>query len=276
MPSPRQRTESPQPTFVFRGTIKKLKSATMKDVPVTERTAIVTIDESIEAPPDLAGYVGQDITVELSGRQKVAIGQQMIFHATGWMFGESVAVRSLREEPLESGRRLAASTGTGAVDRHTEKKRLSHFADADLIVAGKVVAVRLPADSAAAKKKDRASVNYPITEHDPNWREAIIQVDDVIKGAHPEAQVIVRFPASSDVMWHGTSKFEAGQQGYFLLHRNPAKGSKAKSSKKQRGVKAGRDIADYYLALDSADFQPFDEPGGIRTALQAKSGKRKK
>jgi len=248
----------------------------MKDVPITERTAIVTIDESIEAPPDLAGYVGQDITVELSGRQKVAIGQQMIFHATGWMFGESVAVRSLREELFESGRRLAASTGTDAVDRHTEKKRLSHFADADLVVAGKVVAVRLPTESAAAKKKDRASVTFPITEHDPNWREAIIQVDDVIKGAYKEAQVIVRFPASSDVMWQGTSKFEAGQQGYFLLHRAQRKGSKAKGSKKQRDIKTRSDFADYYLALDSADFQPFDEPGGIRTALEAQIRKRQK
>lgn len=62
----------------------------------------------------------------------------------------------------------------------------------------------------------------------------------------------------------------------FLLHRERAKGTKAKSAKKQRGIKTGRDIGDYYLALDSADFQPFDEPGGIRTALEAKSGKRKK
>lgn len=276
MPSARQRTESPQPTFVFRGTIKRLKSATMKDVPVTEHTAVVTIDEIIEAPPDLAGYVGQNITVELSGRRKVAIGQQMIFHATGWMFGESVAVRSLSEEPFESGRRLAASTDTGAVDRHTEKKRLSHFADADLVVAGKVVAVRLPAESAAAKKKGGASVTYPITEHDPNWREAVIQVDDVIKGTSRSGQIIVRFPASSDVMWHGTSKFETGQEGYFLLHRAHAKVTRAKAARKQRGIKTRRDIAGYYLALDSADFQPFNEPGGIRTVLEAQSRKRKK
>lgn len=81
------------------------------------------------------------------------------------------------------------------------------------MVAGKVVAVRLPTEPVAAKKRGRASVTYPITEHDPNWREAIIQIDNVFKGAHRQGQVIVRFPASSDVMWHGASKFEAGQQG---------------------------------------------------------------
>ena len=46
----------------------------MKDVPVTERTAVVTIDQIVEAPPDLAGYVRQ-ITVELSVRSTVLEAQ---------------------------------------------------------------------------------------------------------------------------------------------------------------------------------------------------------
>src|SRR5438309_10270079 len=99
MPASQSKTEpAPKPTFVFKGTIKKLKSATMKDVPLNERNAIVTVDQIIESPADLAGYGGQDITVQLSGRQKVRVEQQMLFHAAGWMFGDSVAVRSLREE----------------------------------------------------------------------------------------------------------------------------------------------------------------------------------
>jgi hypothetical protein len=272
MRSPRQKNEPPA-TFVFKGTIKKLKSATMKDVPLSERTAIVTVDQIIEAPADLAGYGGQDITVQLSGRQKVRVGQQMLFHATGWMFGDSVAVRSLRQEPVDNGHATPADPG----DHGGQKQRGSHFEDADLVVAGKVVAVRLPGDSTPGGKRAGRPTG-PITEHDPKWREAIIQVDKVLKGAHQKKQVVVRFPASSDVMWHGTPKFEAGQQGYFILHKAESKKSEIKGAKKQRrgtaAEKAGK-TAEYYLAPDSADFQPYDERSEVRPLLKSESVKDK-
>jgi hypothetical protein len=279
MPSPRQTNEPQQPTFVFKGTIKKLKSATMKDVRVNERTAIVTVDQIIESPPDLAGYSGQDITVQLSGRQKVRVGQQMLFHATGWMFGDSVAVRSLRQEPVENG--PATSTGVDAVDRREQKQQRSHFKNADLVVSGKVVAVRLPGDTTPGRKRaDRPT--GPITEHDPKWREAIIQVDEVLKGAHQKKQVVVRFPASSDVMWHEAPKFEAGQQGYFILHKSKSSKSSNEGPTKQRGKargvkadKADSNTAEYYLARDSEDFQPYEERGGVRPHLETESIKRK-
>src|SRR5713226_2518304 len=115
-----QTDEAQKPTFVFKGIIKRLKNATMKDVPVNERTAIVTVDQIIEAPPDLAGYGGQDITVQLSGRQRVRVGQQMLFHATGWMFGDGVAVRSLRQEPGDDGD--ATPAGDDPVERRAQKQ----------------------------------------------------------------------------------------------------------------------------------------------------------
>ena len=280
MPSPRQSKEPQQPTFVFKGTIKKLKSATMEDVPLNERTAIVTVDQIIKAPPDLTGYGGQDITVQLSGRQKVRVGQQMLFHATGWMFGDSVAVRSLRQEPLKNRQAKSAIAGDNAVERRGQKQQSSHFEDADLVVSGMVVAVRLPDDSTAGRKHGGRPTG-PITEHDPKWREAIIQVDKVIKGAHQVKQVVVRFPASSDVMWHEVPKFEAGQQGYFILHKSESRKASTKGPTKQRGKargvgadKAGK-TSEYYLARDSADFQPYDEPGGIRPLLGTESIKRK-
>ncbi len=280
MPSPRQTNEPQEPTFVFKGTIKKLKSATMKDVPLNERNAIVTVDQIIESPPDLAGYGGQDITVQLSGRQKVRVEQQMLFHAAGWMFGDSVAVRSLREEPIKNGQATSADAGDDAVERRARKQQRSHFKDADLVVSGKVVAVRLPGDSTPGRKRAGRPTG-PITEHDPKWREAIIQVDEVLKGTHQKKQVVVRFPASNDVMWHEAPKFEAGQQGYFILHKSESKKSATKSPTKQSGKargagadKAGK-AAEYYLARDSADFQPYDERGGVRPLLETESNNRK-
>src|SRR5215468_3875892 len=104
MRSSRRLMEAQRPTFVFRGTVKQLKRATMSGVPIDESTAVVRVDQIIEAPPDLAGYLGQNITVQLASRQSVRVGEQMVFHTIGWMFGDSVAVRSLREESAKSNR----------------------------------------------------------------------------------------------------------------------------------------------------------------------------
>ncbi len=254
----------------------------MKDVPLNARTAIVTVDQIIEAPPDLAGYSGQDITVQLSGRQKVRVGQQMIFHTTGWMFGDSVAVRSLSQEPVKDGSVAMLDAGDAPVKRRAQQQKAAHFDDADLVVSGKVVAVSLPGDSASGRKRVRAAGPGPITEHDPKWREAIIQVDEVLKGTHKKKQVVVRFPASNDVMWHEVPKFQAGQQGYFILHKAESSKSKTTGARKQKrkarraaAGEADRSTTESYLVLDSADFQPYDERGGIRTILKSESIKRK-
>jgi hypothetical protein len=200
-----------QPTFVFEGTVKKLGRAAMKDVPVDERTAVVTVNRTIEAPPDLAGYDGRDITVRVSGRRKIGAGQRMVFHTTGWIHGEGVAVQSRREEPVS---RAVARTRQ-PVDA------------ADLVVSGKVVTVRLPRESTRGRARSGRKTG-PISEHDPQWREAVIQVDKVLQGAPGKKQIVVRFPASSDVLWHDTPKLHPGQEGQFILRKAKPARSAAK------------------------------------------------
>ena len=52
---------APKATFVFKGAVRKLKTATMKHVPVDDRTAVVHVDQVLEAPPNLAKYAGKDM-----------------------------------------------------------------------------------------------------------------------------------------------------------------------------------------------------------------------
>jgi hypothetical protein len=282
--SPGKTSQVQKATFTFKGTIKKLQSATMKEVPVTPRTVVVTVDQIIEAPPDLAGYDGQDITVQLSGRQKVNVGQDMIFHTTGWMYGESIAVRSLSQEAVKSSHTALLRSGVDPIERSAQREKREHFDRADLVVSGKVVAVRLPAYKSESAKGVSVPASTktrigPITEHDPKWREAVIQVDEVHKGSHKKKQVVVRFPASEDVMWYGAPKFHPGQHGFFMLHKlkpekpkakrggkRPAKAAAARSEVKTTGA---------YTALDPIDFQPFSEPGGVKTIIESESVKPK-
>ena len=88
------------------------------------------------------------------------------------------------------------------------------FADADVVVSGRVTSV---AD--AATRAPRGKAPRPITEHAPLWRDAVIEVTAVHKGQRVPRSVRVRFPASTDVAWAGAPKLEAGQRGTFLLKR---------------------------------------------------------
>lgn len=286
MPASQSNPEpAPKPTFVFKGTIKKVKSATMKDVPVNDRTAIVTVDQIIEAPPGLSDYNGQDITVQLSGRAKVSVGQEMIFNTVSWMYGDSIAVRAISQEPVKSSHTAMLAAATDPADRHAQRQTRERFDDADLVVSGKVVAVRLPAEKAqglqgaSAAASDQIS-GGPVSEHDPKWREAVVEVDDVHKGAHKKKQVVVRFPASTDVMWYGAPKFHPGQQGYFMLHKSEVEKPQPRKTRK-RGkapVVSAAEPEDVttkaYTALDQIDFQPYHEPGGIKTIIEAEAIKK--
>ncbi len=242
----------PDATFVFKGTIKKPKASNVSQAPAGERTAVVTVDEAIEAPPNLAAYTGQDITVELSSKRKVTTGEKLIFHATPWLYAENLAVRSLEEE-VDSG---AARRGANAVRQPAEREFRKHFDTADLVISGKVVAVRLPQKSASSTRKAaaQAQTTTRVSEHDPKWREAIIEVDQVHKGKSARRQVIVRFPSSTDVAWRRAPKFQAGQQGYFMLHKT-ARSAGSTSKKKQAGSKVA--ATDSYTISHAQDFQPY-------------------
>src|SRR5690349_8468323 len=99
--SSRNSPQAPAAAFVFKGTLKKLRGATMAIIPVDEQTAIVRVDEILTAPDAFAGYTGQEITVRLSGKGPYQAGQQLIFHTNSWLYGDSIAVQSVNEEPAK-------------------------------------------------------------------------------------------------------------------------------------------------------------------------------
>jgi len=279
----RKAAQTEKPTFVFKGTVKKLKSATMKTVAVDSNTVVVTVDQLIEAPPNLAAYAGQEITVQLSGAIKPKVGQQLIFHTVSGQYGESIEVRSLIEEPFQASHSAMLSAAEDPVERHRERERRRHFDDADLVVSGKVLAVTLPPGEQAATKTASKSAlaaavttrRKPVSEHDPKWRDAVVEVDDVHKGKHKKKKIIVRFPASTDVMWYNAPKFHPGQQGHFMLQKTtpekPPKGSKA--AKKTAAAAAPAETMDTYVALDPLDFQPYSQPGGIKKIIESEKTK---
>lgn len=256
--------------FVFQGTVKKAKASTLKGVPVSDRTVVVRVDRAIHAPEALSDYTGHDITVLLAPGERAEPGQTLIFYTNGWIFGEGVAVQSIGHEEATTPKVAALSSHPDEPARSLETRDALAQADrADLIVTGRVAAVRLLAGEAKARGTAMASgrTSERISEHTPLWQEAVIAVDEVHKGSRAKKQVVVRFPSSTDVRWYQAPKFHAGQEGVFLLHKQQIGGARAKAmGAPLRGEE--------YTALHPGDFQPLDQLPRIRLIAGTKAARR--
>jgi hypothetical protein len=246
--------------FVFEGTVVRLKDATM-NVPDRTKTVVVHIDSILRAPEMLLGHAGKDITLLPAKGERLKRGQRAVFHANGWLYGDSMAVQSVGHESV-----LKGAGGTQARDpvrAAADHAIAQHATQAPLVITGKVVAVGLP--GTAAGSQTAKDLPAPISEHEPLWSEAVIAVQEVHKGALKQKQIVVRFPASHDVRWHRVPKFQVGQEGVFLLH--PDEVTKLRTP----GVAAAaHEVAPTaYTCLHAVDFQPADHPHGVAAALQA-------
>lgn len=249
-----------QATFIFKGTVKKLKAATIPSVPVTEKTVVVKVDEILRAPEALEDFAGSDITVQLSNRETIKKGERAIFFTNSWMVGESLGVRSIGHTPFNTQSVLKASVAGEIKDEATQRLQ-EKVADADTVVTGKVTDVRLAGDQSQS-----------ISEHSPVWQEAVIEVSDVEKGEGTSKQILVRFPESTDVLWYETPKFQLGQEGVFLLKDEKKRPKRAARSVSASERKRPTTAAKVYTALDSEAIQPIQKVGTIRTLIKTAKG----
>src|SRR2546423_13059663 len=210
-----------QSDIIFIGTVTQIGAVAVPEVPASDRTIVVRVDQLLEKPPAIALSTGDSVTVEAARPGSLKPGTQATFYTTGWIFGRGVAVREVGHEPGRSPVVVADQEAAVAKARLAlnDADLKAHIDRAAMVVEGRVQQVR-PAELAATPARPRR-----ITEHDPQWQEAIIQVQDPIKGAQPGEQVVVRFPGSHDVAWVGSPKFAEGQEGTFLLHVDSTTGS---------------------------------------------------
>lgn len=197
--------------LVFRGTVLKPGAANLEIVEPTGKTAVVRVEETLSSSGTLDDFTGKEITVFLRDAGSVKAGEQSVFFTTVALLGETLGV-------VEVGRRgpedLRAQVATARRQNLAEGLR-TRMAASDLAVSGRVVSLGTTA---------KAAGGGVITEHDPQWREAVVEVRSVLHGQLVEKTVSVWFPASHDVMWAHAPKLEAGREGVWLLHRHEAEG----------------------------------------------------
>jgi len=217
MPQAEIDTLAAQSTQVLEGRVLRLGAANVTGLVPTSHTVVIEVTEVFRGMRSMQAASGTEITMlakDLSGLQP---GTSAVFFANGWVLGERVAVKevgrivrydrvALREQVAMAARREALRV----LDENLRR--------ADLVVAGTVTAVRDPVLVAAA------TVRPPLVsgEHDPRLREAVVQVDTVLKGQPRDGTFVLFFPASRDVAWYRVPKFETGQQGVWILRFEPS------------------------------------------------------
>jgi hypothetical protein len=249
-----------QARFVFKGTVQKLKAATIPEIEDTSGTAIVRVDQIVHAPEALGQFGGHDITVQLSGKKKMKVGEQAIFYTNGWLFGDSIAVVSLGQHAVEESPADLSMAMTMAADPVEALRTLDmkeRYNNADIVLAGRVVSVQLPADSISAAVS-AADPLTPSSEHDPAWHEAVIEVATIHKGDAGQKTVALRFPSSEDVMWYRAPKFKPGHEGIFMLQKGQIQEHSADAADA-----AVMETTEAYTAIHPADFQPLSHAQSV-------------
>lgn len=213
-----QQATSTSPSIVFVGTVDAVGAVTLPNLAVSPNTSVVAVERVVRKPEAIALDPGDKVTVVTEGVAPVQKGVRALFLTDGWIFGTSLAVRVVSWEPVAA----ASPTAVAAQDTKVmaemqaaaDKGVKAAIANADIIVVGRVTKVQPPSVAALAPSRQL------ISEHNPDWQEAVINVQSTLKGSPDMKEVVVRFPASRDVMWAGYPKFKEGQEGTFLLQRD--------------------------------------------------------
>jgi hypothetical protein len=256
--------------LIFEGKVTKTKAANVKAISGTDQSAVVAIERVLSAPEPLVAFTGRNVTVRLAKGERVKQGQRATFYTNGLVFGENLAVQSLGHEPIKGRAAEVAATAAGGAIEHSaartavHKKIREQASEAPVVISGKVVAVGLPTPAGAGVAASGASKPGRISEHEPFWREAVVEVQKVHKGTVGNNRVVLRFPSSTDVRWHRAPKFETGQEGVFSLHPDAVSGHVSPGA-----MAASFNVRESYTCLDPAAFQPAHNEAEAAVAIDA-------
>jgi len=250
-----------QSTIVFAGTVSQLGATSFADVPKSAQTIVVRVDSILKKPSAVSLKKGDSVTVEVKDPSAFHEGTQATFYTDGWIFGSGVAVRELGHEVKPSDG--APTAGGSAAERSfaqmqqqiSDQELRDRIASADFVVAGRITDVH------PWKVPKSAAVPYRVTEHSPDWHEAVLQIQSTLKGAKVKKnRMVVRFPGSRDVAWVNSPRFEKHQQGIFFLKKDQVSGAPT--------AELGGSQVDAYTCLRQGDWLPMGELARVRSLLK--------
>ena len=229
----------------LRGRVAETGAST-EGVPAGDDTAVVAVEEIIHAPPTFPDVTGREVTIRLAGPARK--GQHAVFFVQSWTYAATIGlievnrVGSLRS--TDAARKLF-SEAAQSEEARMHRERIEW---ADLVVVGTVREIR------PAPEDKRVRID---TEHDPDWWEALVDVEETLKGDGGK-RIEVLFPMSTDEIWIDSPKLERGLTAVFVLKRD----------QEERG---GPGLwAPGLTALEPGDVRPVDDLERIRSEMGRK------
>jgi hypothetical protein len=217
-------TLSKSSDMAFIGTVLEMHAVSFAGVAASPETMVVKIDRVLEKPAAIVLRAGDKVTVAAKDPSQFHPGLQATFYCVGWVFGSGVALREVGHE-VPSDPTDPVNPDQKQQEQAEVRKQIS---DADLrarIQSSEQVSVGRVAKVQEAKLEAATATRVPISEHNPEWTDATIHIESTIKGDSSAQNVVVRFPASIDVMWYEAPKLKEGQEGTFFLQKDKLSGS---------------------------------------------------
>ena len=243
-------------SIVFSGTVSQLAATSFADVPKSAQTIVVRVDAILKKPAAVSLKKGDSITVEVKDTSGFQEGAHATFYTDGWIFGSGIAVKELghvlgaASEPDRAGKSAAGQ------DQLNDQELKDRMSASDFIVVGRVTEVR---KWNAPKTKSGSPLH--VTEHDPDWHEAVVEIQSVLKGGQVKGnKVVVRFPNQDDVAWARSPRFTKNQRGIFCLNHDKATGAPI--------TKLGSKEVNVYTCLGHGDALPLSEEARVRALLK--------
>ena len=244
-------------SIVFSGTVSQLAATSFADVPKSAQTIVVRVDVIQKKPAAVSLKKGDSVTVEVKDASAFQEGAHATFYTAGWIFGSGVAVKELGHVLGEAAPEAAAGGSTHGQEQGLSDQELKDRMNAsDCVVVGRVTDVR---KWNAPKTKSGSPLH--ISEHDPDWHEAVLEIQSVLKGGPVKGnKVVVRFPNLNDVAWVHSPRFTKNQRAIFCLNRDQATGAPM--------TKLGSKEVYVYTCLGHGDALPLSEEARVRALLK--------
>ncbi len=206
LPQENSRATIAKSNFIFYGTIIKMNASNI-GVTTPGTTAIVRVEKVIDAVDPYQLMEGKEITVLLASAANRKENMAQVFYTTGWYYGKTLGVKEVpngQVKNLQDG--LKEKIARERINIHNDSLK-AELKRAVLVIKGVV-------NESDIREKENNALE---SEHNPEYRKALIQIQTVLKGQTTAKQVTVYYSGSDDVMWSNSPKLSKGQEGIFLL-----------------------------------------------------------
>ncbi len=241
--------------MIFAAKVLNVHEHNFEGLPLSHWVVSGSVESVIESPHKTLLEDKDQVTIKMRKKPDFQVGDRIIFYTRHSFYGQGIGVREVGHEILHAP--LSAELEVQIKDELKQIRKLLREArlrerikGASIVLAGEVEGVR-------AVETD---LNVPVTLHDPNLQEAVIRVEEGLKGAESGQRLSVLFPDSSDILWLNVPRLEKGQKGVFLLREY-------EHPRKIRGINKSHE-GSYYVALHPLDVLAGSEIDVVRKILE--------